>query len=882
MLVKLFFSKFISLMLIIILLSMSPYAFAVSANFVKKSGLVQISGVAGVLLSSRYVGWQKGWGWDGPKIKKISSINTPPEFDLNFRNQSIKSNVRVESNKTSIKYVYNHHFNKSLSKTIGGGIEFRLNLKLQKQFFKAKEPVLLPGNTGFSWEFRPGKIILVKFSPKITSVHFERGNKTRIRAMFFGGTLSQGQQHMTMEVVFPKNSIIEEPQKQKQADTNTMWLSKPLNPIESFIDLSELNDKPAGKHGFVTVSGNRYVFTDGTPARFFGTNIQANSLFVNNKLLIKKQAKRIAKLGFNLVRLHHHDSVWVVPNLIRKGETTQDINDNALDSYFWWVKCLRDEGIYIWMDLQVQRPWKKGDEIPGWKTDMERKAKKGMNVAKGFVYLNERMQELTKKFNKELLTRVNPYTKLALKDDPAVMSLLITNENDITHHFGNSFLANKNHPYHNKLFKKQVDKFSSKHGFSSHRVSETWKSGPSKYFLNDLEARFNVDIIKDLRTIGVKIPIATTNLWGSNNLYSLPALTTGNIIDVHAYENVGAMNKNYLQKNPLYQPNFVHWLGQGQVLGKPYTVTEYNVTPKSDEIGAFMPVISVATMAAFQGWDAIMLYGYSQDGLKGNSASPWDSYTHPAIMGVAPAMAMLYREGYVAQARKTVVLAPVNGDLFTKNISPKTSAAIRTTLEQHRMVVAMPKTKILPWLTPSNIPKTAQVIHDLNKSLLPANQHYIESDTGEIRRNWETGIMTVNTPKSQLAMGRIGEKNIQLADVVIKSKTPEAAIIFTSLDKKPIKNSEKILLSTVAKVRKVKVKWKLSYISEPVNASLILSSIYNDLHLIPLRSDGLEGEPRPIINVTGGKYTFSLSKKDKTHWYLIKRIAKQKNSNLNN
>ena len=309
-------------------------------------------------------------------------------------------------------------------------------------------------------------------------------------------------------------------------------------------------------------------------------------------------------------------------------------------------------------------------------------------------------------------------------------------------------------------------------------------------------------------------------------------------------------------------------------MDKPFTVTEYNVGFRSDEDNAYVPVVAVASMSTFQGWDAIMLYGYSQDTLKGWSASPWSSYTHPAIMGVIPAMALLYRQGHVAPAKKTVVLSPVNDDIFTKSLSPNTSITIRTTLEQHRMVVALPKTKILPWLTPSNIPKNARVIHDLNKSLLPANQNYIESDTGEIKRNWKTGIMTVNTPKSQLAMGRIGEKNIKLGDVVIKSKTPEAAIIFTSLDNKPIKSSEKILLSAVAKVAKVKVKWMSSYISEPVNASLTLSSIYNDLHLIPLRSDGREGESRPIIKVTGGKYTFSLSEKDKTHWYLIKRIPK--------
>ena len=645
------------------------------------------------------------------------------------------------------------------------------------------------------------------------------------------------------------------------------WLVSSIDASESFIDISHLNTKPAGSHGFVRSVNDYYEFKDGTLASFFGTNVQAYSLFSDNKTVIKKHAKRIAKLGFNLVRLHHHDSPWVNPSLIKNGSTTKLINDKALDSYFWWVKCLRDEGIYVWVDLQVQRPWRKGDNIPGWATDLAPKAIKGMNVAKGFIYFNQRMQALTKIFNEELLTRINPYTKLALKDDPAVMGLMITNENDLTHHFGNSFLKDKNHPYHQRLFDKEVELFAGDFDFPKNKVRETWKPGYSKYLLNDLEARFNQEMIKHLKELGVKVPIVTTSLWGGNRaLFSLPALTTGDMVDAHSYAGGGV-----LKKNPHYTPSFLHALGQGQVVGKPFTVTEYNIGPKVDLESAFIPVVSVAAMAAFQGWDATMLYGYSQDGFKGNRASPWSSYMHPSIMGVVPAMALLYRQSHVSPAKKTVVLAPANDDIFTKNLSPKTSSAIRTTLEQHRMVVAMPKTKYLPWLKSSEIDKDAVVIRDLTKDMLPANQDYIESDTGEIKRNWRKGVMTVNTAKSQLAMGQIGGHEINLNNVSIKSKTTNAAIIFTSLDNKPIKESQKILVSAVAKVAKVKVKQKSSYISEPVKAKLGLSSVHSALRLVPLHSDGSEGTPRKIVKDANGMFAFSISEKDKTHWYIIRK-----------
>ena len=859
------------MLLFIFIYFINTYAFALEAGIKSNDGLFQLTGDNGALVTSSYVGWLNGWKWDDPKVSQISKKNNKKEFFLEFRKQGVKSKIEIGNEQSGIKYVYHHQFNKTLQDTIGGGIEFNLDLSSQIRDSGAKEPKLLSNNQGWSWELEPGKTIFVKFSPAVAKVYFERGNKSKIRTLFFSGELSSGDSlNTTMQISIPKGSSIAPLADNDLIKKQSTWFDGVLNPDKSFIDLSELNEKPAGQYGFIKARGDSLVFDDGKPVRFFGTNVQAYTLFINDKQKIKQHAKRISRLGFNLVRLHHHDSIWLTPSLIQQGNTTQQINTQALDSYFWWIKCLRDEGIYVWVDLQVQRPWREGDQISGWETDMAPKAKNGMNVGKGFIYLNKRMQELTKKFNEELLTRINPYTQLALINDPAVMGMMITNENDITHHFGNAFLKDKNHPYHQFLFDEEVKIFANKFGLPAYKVRETWKPGASKYLLNDIEARFNKSMIKHLRDLGVKVPITTTSLWGRNTaLYSLPALTVGDMVDAHGYADSGIFNKRQLQKKPQFDPYFLHLIGQGQVVDKPFTVTEYNVEEGSDLDNAYIPAISVASMAAFQGWDAIMLYGYSQDALKGGRASPWSSYTHPAIMGVIPAMALLYREGHVAPAKKTVILAPVNDTLFNKNLSPKTSVTMRTTLEQHRMVIAMPKTKILPWLPPSRIDKNAIVIHDFNKNMLPANQNFIVSDTGEVNRDWSKGIMTINTAKSQLVMGRIGGRIVKLNDVIVKARTPEAAIIFTSLDKNPIRTSKRIMVSVVAKVAKVKHKWKSSYISEPVNAEITFSSVHKGLRLVALLSDGSEGRSLSLKMNSNGEYSFILSEKDNTHWYII-------------
>jgi hypothetical protein len=77
--------------------------------------------------------------------------------------------------------------------------------------------------------------------------------------------------------------------------------------------------------------------------------------------LIERHARRLAQLGVNLVRLTHVDSNWVRPNLIAPGPTTNKLDDKALDALFHWVKALKDQGIYVWVDMIDYRPFLKGD-----------------------------------------------------------------------------------------------------------------------------------------------------------------------------------------------------------------------------------------------------------------------------------------------------------------------------------------------------------------------------------------------------------------------------------------------------------------------------------------------------------------------------------------
>ncbi len=187
--------------------------------------------------------------------------------------------------------------------------------------------------------------------------------------------------------------------------------------------------------------------------------------------------------------------------------------------------------------------------------------------------------------------------------------VLLTNENDLTHHFGNALLPDKKVPKHNATYMREAEEFAERHGLDPKRTWRSWEHGPSKTFLNDMEHRFNAEMIAYLRKLGVRVPIATTNSWGGMTLAGLPSLTDGDVIDVHSYG-----KPNFLQTDPRYRSNIVHWVAAASVIGKPITVTEWNVSPFPAVNRSTLPTY-VAAIASLQGWSALMQYAYSQKSL---------------------------------------------------------------------------------------------------------------------------------------------------------------------------------------------------------------------------------------------------------------------------
>jgi Cellulase (glycosyl hydrolase family 5) len=843
-------------------------SWAVSVD--ERQGLPTFSRGGASALSSRFVFWGNNWAFAGQPI--AFKVTGPSQYTLAANNRMLNFSLAGRISRRSpreLVWEFELDAPSATRDVIGGGISFRFDLASYGA--QLGEPALLGDNRGWAWGRAGGERIEMRFDPPLPAVYFERGQKSEVRAFFYQGEIAQGKRRYTATLSVAGDVSIEPTATERFGlEDPASWPADILDWRTSPVDLAFLNapERPAGKHGFLKATPDGLVFEDGTPARFWGTNLAAYALFGTSRENVRQQARRLSELGFNLVRLHHHDSPWVNPNIFgdRTSPDTRSLSPAALEKLDWWIKCLKDEGIYVWLDLHVQRQLKPGDQIEGF-DEISRDnpfTQRGTPAAdlKGYSYVNASIQQAMKRFNESYVNRQNSYTGTRYKDEPAIVAMLLTNENDITQHFGNALLPIHNVRKHTALYMALSDAFASEHHLPRDRVWRAWEHGPSKLFLNDLEHRFDVEMIAHLRSQGVKVPIATTSSWGFSPVSALPALTTGQLIDAHAYGGVGD-----LEKNPYYAPNLVHWLAAAHVAGRPLTVTEWNVEPFPVPDRHSIPLY-VAAAASHQGWSALMQFAYAQSPLNGpGNPSNWDAFNDPSLIATLPAAALMYRQRHVDEARTLYAFAPSAEQLFNQMVSPQNSVALRTAAEKGKLVIAMPQTPDLPWLEQSALPASAHLITDPTRAVADNDGAETVSDTGQLRRDWQRGIYLINTPRSQGVTGWIGGRSFKLADVEIAITTRHASAMIQSMDGKPIGQARRILISLGARSLPAREN-SLPFHSEPVLGQIWVRAPAG-LHLV--RRDPQSGEERPVRGLQAGeRYLIRLERDLASYWLLLK------------
>lgn len=630
----------------------------------------------------------------------------------------------------------------------------------------------------------------------------------------------------------------------------------------------DINHRPAGKYGFVKAVGERFEFENGDEVRFWGTNVQAYALLQSDKDTVKLHAKRMAKLGFNLVRFHHFDSSWVRPNIFAQPDRdTLAINPESMEKLDWWIKCLKDEGIYVWLDLHVGRQFTENDGITDFLDASGGKPSSGL---RGFNYFNDDIFTAMADFSQSLLQHENRYTRVKYADEPAIMAALITNENDLSHHFGNALIASRSGPKHHEKFIQALDKISAFTNIDKNSAKKTWEMGDSKKFLANVEYAFFNEMIDEVRKTGFRAPLATTNYWGGMSISGLPSLAFGDFVDAHYYT-----REDELSLNPFKKAGILHWLSSAQVSGKPYTVSEWNAQEFPDPFRSQLPLV-MASHAAFQGWDALMLYGYAQVSLHSMAdGDNWSSFRDPVVMAVMPAASLLYRQQHVTGAVNTYSLSLAEDVFFGERVSADTSLAIRTISEKSRLTVDVGPFPSIPWLSRPLQKEQEKVAHRerhlvknyKNAYLLPESRA-VKSDTNQIQRNWETGVYAVNSAQSVVLAGNLSNMvNESLGPVTISLKNRTGVIAIQSLDRKPINDSSRLLVTGISDTV-LKNGGGQSVGISPLNGSVEIS-LKGDYQLRELSKDSVA---QSVPQTRDGRQKIVFDNNIQSPWMLLERI----------
>lgn len=738
----------------------------------------------------------------------------------------------------------------------GGGIELALVGSPRIFGREPAPPSVRADGRGIAWDTGHGTIEIVA-DEELPHVYVE-GSPFVVRLWLLGHDNPAGRHRTTFRVKLPENGQALPSIGSRYATVDpARWTADalPWDRLPDGLDVSFLNDgdRPAGTRGPVRADGERLVFADGTTARFWGTNLAAYALFAAPDAAIEAQADRIARLGFNLVRLHHHDSHWVQPNVFDDAQDdTAHLRDAALDRIDRWVDALQRRGIYVWLDLHVGRIFRRGDAIPGFD-------ELPGGDPRGFVFVSPELGGAFDRFARAFLARTNRYSGRRYADDPGVLAVLVTNENDLTQHFGNMMLATEPRPQHVALMQAAVDEFVARSGLDVPAPIEPWQLGPSKMAMAELEARFGLRSIDALRSFGASSLVATSSLWGDEPLYSVPSLTVGDVVDVHSYGGAEALGLN-----PKTESNPLAFVASAHVSGMPLSISEWNFAwPVRDR---FVGPMWIAATAALQGWDAPMLFAYAQQPLEPPTrADSWSSFHDAALMTTMPAAALAFRRGDVAPARETFVLRPSSADVYERATSPATSATLRTLVEQSRVELALPDVPALDWDTRHAAREGGTVLDDVDHDALPIDATSVRSDTGELVRDWVAGTHVVDTPRTQAASGWLGGRTITTTDVELRLTTAKAAIAVSSLDGQPIASSTRMLVSVVAQVMP-SAGDTMPLLSEPVEGEIAVRTA-SALALQPLRIDAMGS---PIVGRReGDRVIFTLPSAGGSHWYLL-------------
>lgn len=384
----------------------------------------------------------------------------------------------------------------------------------------------------------------------------------------------------------------------------------------SALDFSHISvDAPAGKYGMLKSVGNHFEFESmpGVQQYFYGANLTTSACAPSKEDAVIL-AKRLARIGYNTIRLHHYDELWDANEPDQNGHTYRDRMD-------FFISELIKNGLYVTFDLYSTRDVSYEELGFDGIGDMSAAdyqilalvgaALSNDQSAANSGYLN--VYQNWCQFVDSVLERVNQYTGRKYAEEPALILVTVLNE------------PSHSKAWQNKIYDYPAVEYAWKkcHGDligSIFKPSDTsvgeflWES-----FVKWVQSNGYSPMVNYCRSKGY---LSATSVAYDSRCYidNASGLSSFDVHDSHSYTDhpSGDLPERKMDgENPLLDlPPYVNesstkWSNYyGQRSGVPHTLTEWNhCTPNP------MRAVGALHGSAFlrqRGWDGVWRFAYSQ------------------------------------------------------------------------------------------------------------------------------------------------------------------------------------------------------------------------------------------------------------------------------
>ncbi len=557
------------------------------------------------------------------------------------------------------------------------------------------------------------------------------------------------------------------------------------------LDMSRFVDAPTGAHGFLTTRNGAFVFEDGTPARFWGAQIDPFS-----KEEIDYAVRRMRRQGINVTRLHGLEF------LTRHGaKSIFDYDKNAFDHLDYLIAKLGENGIYLILDVDYPLILKFGpeDHVPSANGEHSR-------------FIDDKVAAMLHRRMADVFTHFNPYTKKRYADDPTLALVEVLNEDSL-------FWGELAEPWRTELEKK----FGEWRGAPAKLIPAPQLSSalkdPAKAkvareqmrFFLDLEERYWKASREAMRKAGIKVPIAATNWQGSDSLTTrvhMLGQSKMDYLDRHGYwdhpSGEGDLKWRIATARFHNQPMIkavkpdqdrIVYLGVGnlvtekaweRIFGMPMTVSEWNTCLPNE-----YSLEGTGLMAAYglmQGWSGSLEFGYfSPDFRESLSDGSFDMLGNQAQILQFPAAAAMWHRGDVREA-----------DVVAESLyDPETVFGAEPDRKPLPLAAALVGKVGYRFVEKQRSPVVKDIASYWNPRELVAR-----SMTGELSWDARNGVVHVDTPRTQAVIGYLGAHPHSLRDVRLESSNRFGAVWVTAIDGEvPVHEARRLLVTAVGPAR---------------------------------------------------------------------------------